>query len=182
MDLNRLATVVLALSLPLAARPAAAEDAPAPPSAEVKYKPGTGFTLVQADNFTLQVTGRLQARHTYTDWDEDRDIPDTSDFTAERARIGVKGTFYKVWSYDIEEEFGKGKTELKKGFISWSRIPEARISMGQFNVKFDRSTYASANKTELVDRSLAARTFGPGRSAMMPMWRPSSRATARTRW
>ena len=158
MNIRRAAAVAVPFLL-VAASAVAAEGAP-PPQAEVKYKPGSGFTLVQADDFTLQVTGRLQARHTYMGYDEDRDITDSSNFTAERIRIGVKGSFYKVWTYDLEADFGKGKSELRKGYIAWSQVPEAKIAMGQMNVKFDRSQLVSSAKTMLVDRSLAASTFG----------------------
>ena len=161
MDIKRFIATAVALSLSLLAAvavPASADEAP--PSPEVKYKAGSGFTLVQGDNFTLQVQGRIQARYTYMDYDADRDITDSSNFTAERVRLGAKGSFFKVWSYDMEADFGKGRAELKKGLISWSRVPEAKISMGQMNVKFDRSQYLSSAKQQFVDRSLAASTFG----------------------
>lgn len=163
MTQRRKTPVAVLLSLPLLlAAPAAvrADEAAPPPPAEVKYKPGSGFSLVQADNFTLQMQGRLQARHTYMDYDGDRDITDSSNFTAERIRLGAKGSFFKVWTYDLEADFGKGKAELKKGYIAWSRVPEAKIAMGQMNVKFDRSQYTSSAKQQFVDRSLAAGMFG----------------------
>jgi phosphate-selective porin len=165
----RLAAAAVALALVLAPS-ASAEirktNLPPPPPPEVKpetkFKPGSGFTLAQGEDFSLQVMGRVQARWEYFNPDDDRtDIGETySRFTVERVRFGAKGTMFKDWKFELETDFGKGKTELKKAFIEWAKYEPARIEMGQFNVKFDRSQYTSSGRQELVDRSLAARTFG----------------------
>ena len=108
----------LALGLAAAATTSLAQE---PPPPGVKYKPGSGFTLYDGEDFTLQVTGRVQARYTYTDYDSDRtNKTNESSFTAERVRIGVKGTLFKVWKYQVEEDFGKGKAELKKAYLAWA--------------------------------------------------------------
>ena len=153
----------LAAVLASAAALALAEPAPPPPpeiQSSIKFKPGSGFTLVNGDDFTMQVTGRVQARYEYWDYDEDRGIPNLSQFTAERVRLGVKGTMFKDFKYELEQDFGKGKSELKKAVIEWAKYEEFRIEMGQFNVKFDRSLINSTAKQEFVDRSIAAREFG----------------------
>jgi len=152
------AAVLAALASVAAAEPA--PPLPPEPVNEVKFKPGSGFTLVNGDLFSMQVTGRVQARWTYIDQDKDRGIPNVSDFTAERVRLGVKGMFMKDWKYELEEDFGKSRAELKKAFIEWARYEQFRIEMGQFNVKFDRSQYTSSAKQQFVDRSIAAREFG----------------------
>ena len=149
---------------PMTAAAAEKPSLPPPPppdvKPEVKYKPGSGFTLVQAEDFSLAVTGRVQARYEYDDWDGDRDIPNLSKFTAERVRFGAKGTMFKDWKYELEAEFGKNAFSLKKGFIEYAKYEQARIEMGQFNLKFDRSQYTSSAKQQFVDRSIAAGTFG----------------------
>ena len=122
-----LALVALAaLATPCVAEPA--PPLPPEPVNEVKFKPGSGFTLVNGDLFSMQVTGRVQARWTYIDQDDDRGIPNVSDFTAERVRLGVKGMFMKDWKYEMEEEFGKSTAQLKKAVIEWARYEQFRVA------------------------------------------------------
>lgn len=106
------------------------------------------------------MTGRVQTRYQHDAWDSERDIPDVSKVSAERLRFGAKGSFYKDWKFELEADFGKGAFSLKKGFIEYAKYEQARIEMGQFNIKFDRSQYTSSGKQQFVDRSIAAGAFG----------------------
>ena len=66
----------------------------------IQHKPGKGFKVETPDGeFTLTLGGRIQLRHTYEDFDHDRDEDDVSNFTAHRVRIWLKGKAFKEWKY-----------------------------------------------------------------------------------
>jgi hypothetical protein len=129
---------------------------------ETSHKPGKGFTL-KADGFDLNVGGRIQLRHTYSDPDADRGLENGSLFTVERNRIWLKGKAAEEWGYEFQADFGKGKAALKDGVVEWQRLGVARVKVGQFKVGFDRQQLISSGRQTFVDRSLAATTFGIGR-------------------
>ncbi len=161
-----LATATLLALGCLAATPAAAEPAPPPPAevpSAIKFKPGSGFTIVNGEDFSMQVNGRIQARYTYESFDGDRDIPNVSAFTPERVRFGVKGALFQRFKYEFQADFGKGKVELRDAAFTYEHSPEFALSMGQYKVRFDRQQYVSSGRQMFVDRSITSREFGLSR-------------------
>lgn len=158
--------VTLAAVMAGAAAMALAEPAPPPPPeipSSIKFKPGSGFTVVNGEDFTMQVNGRIQGRWTWENFDDERDIPNVSAFTAERVRFGVKGSMFKEWKYEFQADFGKGSIQLRDAVVTWERMPELAISMGQYKVRYDRQQYVSSGRQMFVDRSIASREFGLSR-------------------
>jgi phosphate-selective porin OprO/OprP len=158
---------IACLAAVLAGSAALAVAEPAPPvppeiKSDIKFKPGSGFTIVNGEDFSLQVTGRLQGRWTYENFDDEKDIPNVSAFTAHRARFGAKGTMFKDWKFEFQAEFARS-IQLRDAVITWERMPELAISMGQYKVRYDRQQYVSSGRQMFVDRSIASSTFGLSR-------------------
>lgn len=144
----------------LACGTAVAEDA------EGSYKPGKGFTWATEDGDNkINVGGRVQARYTFLDYDEDRGKDEVSDFEAKRVRVHVKGHVFRDVKYKFQADFGDGRSgdNLKDAVITYARVPEAQFSAGQFKVRFDHQEYVSSGKQQFVDRNEATRNFGIGR-------------------
>lgn len=164
--MTRFTAALLALAVAGASGIASAEPAPpVPPEtpSALKFKPGGGFTLVNGEDFSLQVTGRIQARYTYEDFDSEKDIPSISSFTAERVRFGAKGSMYSKWKYEFQADFGKGAVQLRDAVISYDASPAFGLSLGQYKVRYDRQQYVSSGRQMFVDRSIASREFGLSR-------------------
>lgn len=145
----------------------AASAAPAPAQADILdsgYRPGKGLSWASADGrFKLGLSGRLQIRYTYQDFDELRGRDELSDFTAERIRFAVSGHVFDHWEYKFQTDWGKGDEELKDAVINYAQFEEFQVAIGQFKIHHDQQQFISSSRLHFVDRSLAAREFGISR-------------------
>lgn len=138
---------------------------------KTKYKPGKGYTIEsKSGDFSLNIGGYVQVRHTYDSLDDDKVLADesitddtVSNFTVHRIRFALQGRFFQEWKYKLESEFGRGQSKLKDGKIEWVPMKQANLSFGQFKVYFDRQQKISDKKQTFVDRAMASGEFGISR-------------------
>jgi len=130
----------------------------------IQYKVGSGFTFLSEDEkFSLNIGSRIQARYTFTDYDEKKDV---SEWKVRRAKFWLKGhAFTKDLTYKVQVNFvdsGSSKM-LEDAYLNYKLLSEAQILVGQDKVPFGRQELTSSGAQQFVDRSNATDTFKPGR-------------------
>lgn len=113
-----------------------------------------------ADNWALQVNGRIQADYRSIDphqWKNDT-------FDIRRARLGTTFTFLKDFSVRVEGEYSntsdgsKATTALTYGYLDYKHFPGAKLRVGQFKPIFGLERGESSNFTDFQELSLATAT------------------------
>ena len=73
-------------------------------------------------NFTFAINGRMQVASQYNFINDvlpatGTNLPNelNSGVTLRRARLGVEGTFFKIWDYKFEYDFSRGNGSLAVG-------------------------------------------------------------------
>lgn len=160
----------------------------APPT--FRYKPGGGFTFETGDKrFATTLSGYLQIRSQYTDFDSDAGKDDEWRFQVRRARINVDGYIFENWvkyrlmidavgedavtsvttTTDTDGNVTSVKTsksrvtELKDGYLDIVPYEEFGVRTGQFKIPLSRQQIISASRLEIPDRSIADDAFAYGR-------------------
>lgn len=130
----------------------------------IQYKVGSGFTFLSEDEkFSLNIGSRIQARYTFTDYDEKNDV---SEWRVRRAKFWLKGHAYtKDLTYKVQVNFADSGSSkmLEDAFLNYKFLSEAQILVGQDKVPFARQELTSSGSQQFVDRSNATDTFKPGR-------------------
>ena len=136
-------------------------------SAPVKYKIGDGFTFQTPDDkFKLSIGGRLQARYTFTDLEDNSAKSDSSEWRVRRMKMWMKGHAYtKDLTYKLQANFVDGGSEklLEDAYLNYRFLDELQLLAGQDKVPFTRQELTSSGAQQFVDRSNATDTFKPGR-------------------
>ncbi len=111
-----------------------------------------GFYIETADKQNkIKLTGRFHGDFkAYLS-----DHPDNDSFFVRRARLAMKGTFYKHYDFMVESEFGKGKAQLNDGYMNIHYFPQFQIKFGQFKTPFSMEELHSDNWIDFIERSLA---------------------------
>lgn len=133
----------------------------------VKYKPGSGVTFQgEKDDFSLNISGRLQAKWYYTS--NDNGGTDINTFAVRRARTKLMGN---VWSKDITYyvQFEHAAApDVLDGFVGWNfwHNDDAYIGVNLGLQKFRSGLQAdnSSGSLEINERSMATNTFANGRA------------------
>ncbi len=149
-------------------------------AAEVKYKVGKGTTIKSEDgNNKLNISGRVQARHTYTL--KENGVADSNTFEVKRAKLKLGGHVLNPnLKYKLQMAFGTksgtktttiagssvvtkesttGLATLEDAFLDWTPSNNIGIQAGQFKVPFLKQQLTSSGKQQFVDRSLSTGGF-----------------------
>lgn len=127
-------------------------------SKELKPFYKDGFKLESRDkNFSMQISGRVQADFRYFD---DSDKNDT--FDIRRARLEAQGTLYKYFDYKVSVDFA-GTATLKDAWINYKYFPGAQIKVGQFYYPFGNEDTASSKYFEFLEVSSITTALVPAR-------------------
>ncbi|MCI0628670.1 MAG: OprO/OprP family phosphate-selective porin, partial [Acidobacteria bacterium] len=85
----------------------------------------------------------------------------SSEFMIRRARLDFAGSFFNQnWNYRIQLAFSNLDMEpdrpvsLRDAYVTWSRLRDLNIRMGQMKVPFDRQRVTSSSALQMVDRSI----------------------------
>ncbi len=120
-------------------------------------QPSRGIRF-QGENVSFQISGRIQARHT---WTEENGL---SNFNIPRIRLALKGTIYDNFKWEFQSDFSRNReATLKDGLIEYAAGNAFNIRFGQFKIRFDRQQYESASRQPFVDRAVSAGRLGLGR-------------------
>ena len=127
------------------------------------YEPGKGITVESRDGkYKAHVGGRLQARYTFTDFDQ-QGADDVSDFTIRRMKVWLQGhVFSKNLKYKWQHNFGGGNQVLEDAYLSYTFREPLSLTLGQFKPPQGRQELTSSGSQLFVDRSLANETFNLG--------------------
>jgi hypothetical protein len=155
-------------------------------SGSVSWKPGTGITLADSDEFSLKWANQLQLQWTFTANDN---APDISDFSVRRARIYLTGNafnrdlIYKL-SLDAVDDGGTSAGPVKD---AWVQYAFSKSESGTIGVRVGQSkSYHGLESTTsdagqyFVERSAASRIFADVRS--QGAWAHGSHNENKIRW
>lgn len=138
-------------------------------SKPITYLPGKGFTFASDDErFKLSVGGRVQARYSYTDLEDNSKSPDTSKWEVRRMKLWLSGNAYsKNLTYLFQADFTQGSSSklLEHAYLNYRLLDELQVLAGQTKVPFGRQWLNSSGSQQFVDRSLASDAFRPGYDA-----------------
>ena len=120
-----------------------------------------GFSLATPDgDFKLQPYIKLRGQFKAF---EANHHGKSNDFYMRHARVGLKGTVYKYYDFNISGEFGKGNSDLWDGYMGFNYLPEAKIRIGQFKAPFSLEWYSSADWRDFIEMPLPIDNLTPDR-------------------
>jgi hypothetical protein len=139
-------------------------------------KPGK-LTFVSPDGtWSMNIKGRLQAR--VTDMDHDNDTSGGTNFSVSRARIGVSGnagskdveyklefdmgTEKKLYDEDSGDDNEQKSFSTRSAYVDVAASESAAVMFGQFKFPFGREELISSGSISLMERGVASGEFAPG--------------------
>jgi len=149
-------------------------------SKPIDYKIGKGFTFTSADEkFQLSVGGRLQARYTFFDRDQESgnaaQRQDVSEWRIRRMKVWLSGYAYtKDLTYLLQTDMTATSTTPSSGtgnagakfidhaYLNYRLIDEVQLLAGQTKVPFGRQWLTSSGNLSFIDRSPVSDAFRPG--------------------
>ena len=97
----------------------------------VEFNDGGPHFASKDGNFTFAMNGRMQAGSQYNFINDvlpatGSNLPNelNSGMTLRRARLGVEGTFFKIWDYKFEFDFTRGNGSVASGITDALRAAE----------------------------------------------------------
>ena len=132
-----------------------------PSKVKVDAKAGSGYTISVGDDFSVNVTNRIQIAWRFDALDNGTDL---NNFRIPRARTKLKGNvFDKDTTYQLQVDWVASKL-LKDAWLRrtvWADESHDKVSLrvGQQKPKFGKEATISSGALEHPDRSIASRTF-----------------------
>lgn len=121
-------------------------------------------------NFSVSLNGRIQPASQYN-FVNDPDpafgtnLPNelNSGMNIRRARLGVEGTFYKIWDYKLEYDFSRGNGSVGSGitdaFVRLNHTNELSYKIGSFKEPFSLEEAASNRYLTFIERHMSVNSF-----------------------
>lgn len=150
-------------------------------SGSVSWKPGSGITLAESDEFSLKLMNQLQVQWAFGANDTQ---PDSSNFTVRRARMSLSGNaFSKDITYLLRLDASEG-TSVKDAWAQWAFMKGENgtlgVRVGQSKTYHGLEVTGSSTGLYFVERSAASRTFSDVRSR--GAWVHGSHNENKIRW
>lgn len=129
--------------------------------ARVEAAFGKGATIRNADDsLSLNIRGRIQARATLTEEDEDGEAPVTG-MVVRRLRVVFQGnatgphlTYYIQLAFSNQDMEPDLRSPLRDAYFTWTLARDAKLRVGQMKVPFDRQRVNSSSALQMADRSM----------------------------
>ncbi|MDO8437552.1 MAG: porin [Nitrosomonadaceae bacterium] len=141
-------------------------------------------------NFTWSPNGRIQVASQYNFVNDPADPTGTdrpyelnSGMNIRRARMGMEGTFYKIWDYKFEFDFSRGNGSVASGitdaYVRLNHTDALSFKIGSFKEPFSLEEAASNRFITFIERHMAVNTFvdnpntyktGIGVNYAVPRW------------
>jgi phosphate-selective porin len=149
------------------------------------WKPGQGLQLAQGEDYSLNLSGQIQAGWAFGN---NENAADTNSFEIPRARLAFTGhAVSKDLTYRLMLD-GTDTTDgaLKDGWAQWafSKNEGSNLSlrMGQGLSGYGLESTGSETGLFFVERSTASRTFGQDRTRDQGAWVHGSHSENSIRW
>ncbi|UVS62105.1 MULTISPECIES: OprO/OprP family phosphate-selective porin [Nitrosomonas] len=141
-------------------------------------------------NFSFAVNGRIQPAAQYNFINDPNpafghSTPNelNSGANIRRARLGVEGTFFKIWDYKFEFDFSRGNGTVASGitdaFVRLNHTDALSYKIGSFKEPFSLEEAASNRFLTFIERHMAVNSFvdnpntyktGIGVNYAVPRW------------
>ncbi len=142
-------------------------------------------------NFTWSPNGRIQVASQYNFVNDpadsvtgsDRPFELNSGMNIRRARMGMEGTFYKIWDYKFEFDFSRGNGSVASGitdaFVRLNVDNALSFKIGSFKEPFSLEEAASNRYLTFIERHMSVNSFadnpntyktGIGANYAVPRW------------
>lgn len=108
----------------------------------------------------LRVRGRIQGQAALSTGDGDEDY---GTFEIRRARIGVQGSLYEPYRFQIELNTLPSGVDLDSAYLRYVGIPEASIEFGKNKPRFGHEENTSSANILTVERSNLTNTLNGGK-------------------
>lgn len=121
-------------------------------------------------NFSMSLNGRIQPASQYNFVND----PDpafgsntanelNSGMNIRRARLGVEGTFYRIWDYKFEFDFSRGNGSVGSGitdaFVRLNHTDALSYKIGSFKEPFSLEEAASNRFLTFIERHMSVNSF-----------------------
>lgn len=122
-------------------------------------------------NYKFQIGGRIMTD--YANYNQDKsELGDGTEFR--RARLFVKGTFYKVWDFKSNVDFAGNGVSVKDMYLKYNFKPHS-ITVGNFKQPFSLEELTSSKYITFMERALPnafapSRLIGVGYNTHGPNW------------
>ncbi|MBS0299942.1 MAG: porin [Proteobacteria bacterium] len=121
-------------------------------------------------NFTVSLNGRMQPASQYNFINQaapatGANTPNELDSGANirRARLGIEGTFFKIWDYKFEYDFSRGNGTVGSGitdaFVRLNHTNALSYKIGSFKEPFSLEEAASNRFLTFIERHMSVNTF-----------------------
>ena len=125
----------------------------------VTANPRDGFTIGSADGlYKLRLGGYVQADGRFFVNDDNRgDGPKTNltdNFTIRRARVQLDGSFYDLFDFRLQYDFGGATPQLVDAYVTTKIDPALRITAGHFKAPFGLEFLQTDTNCAFVERGL----------------------------
>lgn len=161
--------------------------------ASVSAAAGEGFTITAGDEFSLNVTNRVQVLWRYANFDGDNSAlqsgADTNNFSVPQARTRMQGN---VWdenmTYAVSLEWGTGGGLLRDAWFNWDFWSDEGTSstvgfrVGSQKPGFGREATGSQALLEHTARSAASRVFSSNNRVLGAFLRGSHGEGGKFHW
>ena len=121
-------------------------------------------------NFSVSLNGRIQPASQYNFINEPdpafgTNLPNelNSGMNIRRARLGVEGTFFKIWDYKFEYDFSRGNGSVGSGitdaFVRLNHTNALSYKIGSFKEPFSLEEAASNRYLTFIERHMSVNSF-----------------------
>lgn len=136
----------------------------------VVFQEGAPHFATKDGNFTFAINGRMQVGSQYNFINDvlpatGSNLPNelNSGVTLRRARLGVEGTFYKIWDYKFEYDFSRGNGTVESGitdaFVRLNVTKPFSVKVGSFKEPFSLEEAASNRFLTFIERHMSVNSF-----------------------
>jgi phosphate-selective porin OprO/OprP len=136
----------------------------------IEFHEGAPHFASKDGNFTFALNGRMQVGSQYNFINDV--LPATGDHlpnelnsgvTLRRARLGVEGTFFKIWDYKFEYDFSRGNGTVESGITdAFARLNVTKpfsVKVGSFKEPFSLEEAASNRFLTFIERHMSVNSF-----------------------
>lgn len=108
----------------------------------------------------LRIRGRIQGQAAYSTGDGDDDY---GTMEIRRARVGVQGSLYEPYRFQIEMNTLPTGVDLDSAYLRWVELPEANIEFGKNKPRFGHEENTSSASILTVERTNLSNTLNGGK-------------------